>query len=76
MGEAFRVEIDEDGFWLVHPRWSLIGLGRDLIAAEISLAREIKDVFRMFTDCAAEEFDEEAQRERAFILAAAPMLVV
>jgi hypothetical protein len=48
-GEPFRVERDEDGVWIRHAQWSLIGLGATLEDAYRDLVSEAYDIESSFS---------------------------
>ena len=46
--EKFYIEKENNLFYLVHSKWSLIGVGKTLYDAEINLIKEAKELFREF----------------------------
>lgn len=46
--EKFYIERENNLFYLVHPKWSLIGVGKTLHNAEINLIKEAKELFSVF----------------------------
>lgn len=61
-GEMFYVEVKSRRTYLRHPRWSLMGAGKTLAAAEVALLEEAGLVVRVFGKMPAAELDEEAER--------------
>jgi len=43
--EEFKIEKEDDMFYLIHPRWSLVGMGNDLMGAITDLLQEAKELF-------------------------------
>jgi hypothetical protein len=49
-GVPFKIEIDNSGLTLTHPRWSLMGEGGKLIDAEVSLIYEAQNLYDDYKD--------------------------
>ena len=45
--EKFYIEQENDIVYLVHPYWSMVGMGKTLYAAEINLINEAKELFNI-----------------------------
>lgn len=43
-GEEFEIEAAGGVIWLTHPRWSLVGSGRTLVAAQMDLLEEAREL--------------------------------
>jgi hypothetical protein len=49
-GELFNVETEDGHVYVTHPRWSLVGMGKTLFGAEMSLIAEAKIIYHSFCD--------------------------
>jgi hypothetical protein len=61
-GEMFYVEIKSRRIFIRHPKWSLMGAGKDLEAAELALLDEAGIVVRVYDQIPARDLDEEAEK--------------
>ncbi len=61
-GEMFYVEVKSRRTYIRHPRWSLMGAGKDLQAAERALFDEAAMVVRVYQQISARDLDEEAEK--------------
>jgi hypothetical protein len=61
-GEMFYVEVKSRRIYIRHPRWSLMGAGKDLKAAELALLDEAGMVVRVYEQIPARDLDGEAEK--------------
>lgn len=66
-GEPFYLEKEDDLIYIRHERWSLIGCGESLVAAEQDLLQEARDLFPIYTSMPVSKMDHEAARLRDFL---------
>lgn len=59
-GEEFNIYADGENIILMHPLWSLAGIGKTLIEAERNLFKEAKDIFNHYKDYADKDLTPEA----------------
>ena len=67
-GEAFSFEINDQGVSLLHGKWSLMGIGKTMLEAELSLHNEAVALAEILLEKPTEELDLEARRLRDFLL--------
>lgn len=67
-GEMFFAEVRKNRVTIKHPRWSLMGVGKNLGDAEIDLRREAAGVMRVYGAMSPRQLDDEAARQLAFAL--------
>lgn len=74
MGESFKVERLEGGFFLVfHPKWSLSGIGSTLIEAEQAVYEDAAIAAEMYLDEPVSNLDYEANRMRDYLIRIKPI---
>jgi len=68
-GEVFEVELSEGVVWLTHPRWSLVGAGPSLVAAQVDLFEEAQGLADVMLDMPPTSLSAEALAFRDYLLA-------
>jgi hypothetical protein len=68
LGETFLLEPSEAGVAISHPRWSLLGEGPSVLAAEADLFQEAADLAPVFLHAPLASLDKEALLLREFII--------
>jgi hypothetical protein len=67
-GERFVRSKEGDFLYLEHPRWSLVGYGRDLAEARRHLLSEAKDLAEVMAEMPEDTLAPETIRMRDFVL--------
>lgn len=67
-GERFFVERDNGRYYIRHPRWSLLGVGDSLGAAQRSLLEEASELAVVMRDMSPATMDLEARRLIRYVL--------
>lgn len=66
-GEIFQIVEDDKEIFLLHPRWSLIGRGRNIAAAVLNLYSEAELISDAYTQESEEMLSEEARNLTEFL---------
>ena len=66
--ERFFIEIEEGSVYIRHPRWSLMGAGDSIIAAEKDLRSEARELAEVMSDMPLHSLDLEAYQLYRFVL--------
>ena len=67
-GERFFIEIEEDVVYVRHPRWSLMGAGDSIVAAEKELRSEARELAEVMSGIPPHTLDPEAFQLYRFVL--------
>lgn len=67
-GEEFDVEKEGDEYVLTHPRWSLLGMGRTLVEAEIDLIKGAREISPHYVGKSLSSLSRDAFMMRDFLL--------
>ena len=67
-GERFFIERDEGVTYIRHPRWSLMGAGDSIVAAEKDLRSEAQELAEVMSGMQAHTLDPEAVQLYRFVL--------
>lgn len=67
-GQRFIVEPEGDVIYIRHPRWSLVGFGDSLAAAERNMRDEAAAVAKVWFDMSPASMDHEALKLRDFLV--------
>lgn len=60
-GRTFIAEATHEGIYLTHPRWSLLGFGKDLISAEADMTEHANKIAECYGAIPIEDLSEDAR---------------
>ncbi|MDP3149775.1 MAG: hypothetical protein Q8N83_11665 [Ignavibacteria bacterium] len=58
--ESFLFEKEDNYYYLSHPKWSLVGMGKNLYEAEVDLLNEAKELLTDMRELPTESLSQEA----------------
>lgn len=67
-GERFTVEFEEGSVFLVHPQWSLVGVGPNRSSALANLIEEALELAECMRDDSLEQLSDSAIEMRDFVM--------